>query len=78
VKRSFRTGQTHASRLLAGPGGPARLAQIGLAASKGSACLAAAAASLLSPVGRRRWLIRGSLHAGVAARLIGLKVLELY
>lgn len=78
IKRSFRTGQTHASRLLGRHRGPARLAQLGLAGAKGLACLAGAAAAALSPVGRRRWLVRGSLHAGVAARLAGLKVLELY
>ena len=78
VKRSFRTGQTHASRLLRRHRGPGRVAQIGLAGAKGSACLAGAAGALLSPVSRGRWLVRGSLHAGVAARLAGLKVLELY
>jgi len=78
LKRSFRTGQTHAARLLGRHRGPARVAQIGLAGAKGSACLAGAAVALLSPVARCRWLVRGSLHAGVAARLAGLKVLELY
>jgi succinoglycan biosynthesis protein ExoM len=78
LKRSFRTGQTHASRLLGRHRGPGRLAQIGLAGAKGSACLAGAAGALLSPVARRRWLVRGSLHAGVAAGLAGLRVLELY
>jgi succinoglycan biosynthesis protein ExoM len=78
LRRNFRTGQTHATRLLSRHRGAARLAQIGLAGAKGSACLAGAAAAVLSPVARRRWLVRGSLHAGVAARLAGMKVLELY
>jgi succinoglycan biosynthesis protein ExoM len=33
---------------------------------------------LPSAVRRGRWLVRGALHAGVAARLAGLKPLELY
>lgn len=78
LKRCFRTGQTHAGRLLRAHRGPARLAQIGLAGVKGLACLAGAALALPSPTTRGRWLVRGALHAGVVARLTGLKVLQLY
>lgn len=79
LKRSFRTGQTHGARLRTDAGrGPARLAQTGLAAAKGGVCLAGAAASAFSPARRGRWLVRGALHAGVVARLAGLRELELY
>ena len=78
LKRSFRTGQTHGARLSRTHSGPARLAQLGLAAAKGGVCLAGAAASALSPKARSRWLVRGSLHAGVVARLAGLRELQLY
>ncbi|THD78836.1 MAG: glycosyltransferase [Phenylobacterium sp.] len=78
LKRSFRTGQTHGARLSQHHHGPARLAQLSLAAAKGGACLAGAAANALSPRARGRWLVRGSLHAGAAARLAGLRELQLY
>jgi succinoglycan biosynthesis protein ExoM len=79
MKRSFRTGQTHGARLSQRHrGGAARLAQIGLAAVKGGACLAGAAATAWSPAARSRWLVRGALHAGAVAWLAGLCELELY
>jgi succinoglycan biosynthesis protein ExoM len=78
LKRSFRTGQTHGARLESRTSGPARLAELGLAAAKGGACLAGAAVQAPFPAGSRRWLVRGALHAGAAARLAGLRELELY
>jgi len=78
VKRSFRTGQTHAARVAGRHRGAGRAAQLALAAAKLSACLAGALAALPSAVGRGRWLVRGALHAGVAARLAGVRPLELY
>jgi succinoglycan biosynthesis protein ExoM len=78
LKRSFRTGQTHGARLSSRHPGVARLAQTALAAAKGGACLAGAAAHALSPTNRRRWLVRGALHAGVVARLAGVRELQLY
>ena len=78
LKRSFRTGQTHGARLESRHRGPARALQAGLAGAKTGVCMAGAAAAALSPAGRTRWLVRGSLHAGVVARLAGLKELQLY
>ncbi|MGA0606737.1 glycosyltransferase family 2 protein [Phenylobacterium sp. VNQ135] len=79
LKRGFRTGQTHGSRLRQGPGrGAGRLAQTGLAGAKGAVCLAGAAATAFSPARRTRWLVRGALHAGVVARLAGWRELQLY
>jgi succinoglycan biosynthesis protein ExoM len=78
LKRSFRTGQTHGARLTSRHRGASRLAQIGVAGAKSGACIIGAAASALSPRRRSRWLVRGSMHAGVVARLAGLRELELY
>lgn len=79
LKRSFRTGQTHGARLSSRASGPfARLAQAGLAAAKGGVCAAGAAATVLSPAKRSKWLVRGALHAGVVARLAGVRELQLY
>jgi succinoglycan biosynthesis protein ExoM len=77
MKRSFRFGQSHGRRL-ARPVLHVRIAQIGLATAKGAVCLAAAAATAPSPVQRGKWLVRGALHAGAAARLAGFKELQLY
>lgn len=78
LTRSFRTGQTHGARLSQRHRGAARLAHIGLALAKGGVCLVGATASAWSPVRRGRWLARGSLHAGAAARLAGVRELQLY
>ena len=78
LKRSFRTGQTHGARLESRHRGPAKLAQIGVAGAKSGVCLAGAAASALWPARRSKWLVRGSMLAGVVARLAGLKELQLY
>jgi len=78
MTRSFRTGQTHGARLSQRARGAGRVAQISLAAAKGGACLAGAAATAWSPTARSRWLVRGSLHAGAVARLAGLRELQLY
>jgi succinoglycan biosynthesis protein ExoM len=78
LKRSFRTGQTHGARLESRHRGPAKIAQIGVAGAKSGACLAGAAATVLSPARRSKWLVRGSMHAGVVARLAGLRELQLY
>jgi succinoglycan biosynthesis protein ExoM len=78
MRRGFRTGQTHGARLNARHRGPPRALQMGLAAAKGMACLAAAAGGVASTGRRNRWLVRGSLHAGVVARLAGMHELQLY
>ncbi len=78
LRRGFRTGQTHGARLGASHRGMRRAAQMALAALKGLVCLAAAGGRVASTRGRNRWLVRGSLHAGVVARLAGVGVLQLY
>lgn len=76
--RSFRTGQTHGRRLLQRHAGLGRLLQLGLAGLKTAVCVGGAAAMVYSPRARGRWLVRGSLHAGVVARLAGVRELKLY
>jgi succinoglycan biosynthesis protein ExoM len=77
LKRAFRSGQSHGRRQLRRRPA-ARLAQAGLAGAKSALCLAGAAAAALNPVGRRKWLVRGALHAGAVARIAGIKELEMY
>jgi len=43
-----------------------------------AACLVGAAAQAPDPVRRRKWLVRGALHAGAVARIAGIKELEMY
>lgn len=76
VRRAFRSGQTHARVLKAG--GKGRFAILGSAAAKAAYCGAAAILSAWSPVGWRRHIIRGALHAGVVARALGASDLEIY
>ena len=75
--RRFRAGQTH-GRLLreTGEGGDGKIAAV--AAAKALLCLGAA----LLPSGKsghlRQCLLRGALHAGVVARVLGKRDLEQY
>ena len=78
LKRSFRTGQTHGSRLLGRRGRLGRGRQIATAGAKAILCLGGALAGIGSVQRRNRWLVRGALHAGAVARLAGMGVLELY
>jgi succinoglycan biosynthesis protein ExoM len=77
LRRAFRSGQSHGRRQLR-RALPGRLAQLVLAGLKSAACFVGAAAMALFPVRRRRWLVRGALHAGAVARLAGMKELEMY
>jgi succinoglycan biosynthesis protein ExoM len=79
VKRTFRSGQTHGLLLLAtGCALKTRLKQIALAFSKAFFCLLAALGSLLTGGRARCWLLRGTLHVGVVARLLGISELTQY
>ena len=78
LRRGFRTGQSHGARLISIRRGPARLAQLGLAAAKALVCLAVALSRLASRAGPQSLARSGSLHAGVVARLAGLGELQLY
>jgi succinoglycan biosynthesis protein ExoM len=41
-------------------------------------CLAAACGQAVVPSGWRRYLVRGALHAGVVAKIAGVRDLQLY
>lgn len=78
LQRSFRTGQTHGSRLLRRQGWMERSVEIALASAKVTLCFGAALGGIWSVKLRTRWLVRGALHAGAVARIAGLGVLKLY
>ena len=76
LKRSFRSGQTHAQLLITH--GRGRMATTVTAIGKLGYCLASAGLRVASPSGWRRFLVRGALHAGVVANCTGLRDLQLY
>jgi succinoglycan biosynthesis protein ExoM len=79
MRRRYRSGQTH-GRLLRESGlGPLALArEVVRAGSKALACFAVALPSLPFPVAGRRWFLRGTLHVGAVAALLGKEDLQLY
>lgn len=78
LRRRFRSGQTHGAMIA--QQGSARLRVRGIlsATAKALVCLAGAVATFPSPAGWRGWLLRGGLHVGVIARLLGCHEIELY
>ncbi|WP_254062795.1 glycosyltransferase [Caulobacter sp. S45] len=76
LQRSFRAGQSHGHILSTRGGG--RLSQIVSAASKAAYCGVDAALGVAAPTRWRKALVRGALHAGVIARLVGIRDLQLY
>ncbi len=76
LERSFRSGQTHGALLIdQGASWPVAL---NVAAAKLVACVALALVSLWDPARAARQLVRGALHAGVVARLMGVRDLQIY
>jgi succinoglycan biosynthesis protein ExoM len=80
LKRRFRSGQTHGRLLLErrGHGLKWRAYNIVLAAAKSGFCFFAALLNCADPAGVAFWLLRGTMHAGVIARLLGLREHEAY
>ncbi len=76
LRRRYRMGQTHASLLPRGRS--ARLAAGLLAATKAFACLGIAGVRSFNATARNKALMRGALHVGAAADLIGLGRIEPY
>jgi succinoglycan biosynthesis protein ExoM len=78
LRRRFRSGQTHGA--IIARQGSARLRVRGIlsATAKALVCLAGAIVTFPSPAGWRGWILRGGLHAGVIARLLGCGEIELY
>ena len=78
LRRSFRGGQTHGSRVASRHGAAGRVAQLVIAAGKTLACAGGVVGSLGDPARRGRWLLRAALHLGVVARLTGRREVEMY
>jgi succinoglycan biosynthesis protein ExoM len=76
VRRRFRSGQTHGTRLLAI--GQNRLVAAMLAAGKAAICLCMSLATIWSPVRWRKNLLRAVLHLGVIGGLLGSRQAEHY
>jgi succinoglycan biosynthesis protein ExoM len=77
LKRRFRAGQTHGRLLLETARGAGRVKLAAVAVSKAAFCFISAV--LPAGLGHgRRCLLRGALHAGVVARLLGRSDIEQY
>jgi succinoglycan biosynthesis protein ExoM len=76
LKRSFRSGQTHARVLQSTAAWRPRL--IAMATAKFGYCLIGMAMRAPSPARWRRMAVRAALHAGVACRAAGLPDLKIY
>lgn len=77
LRRRYRMGQTHAETATHGRGSPARAKLAVIAAAKCAVCLTMGAVSF-APARRNPQLMRGWLHAGVVARILGAGPVELY
>jgi succinoglycan biosynthesis protein ExoM len=75
LRRNFRAGQSHGSRLRRHNRVPADIA---IAVAKAAACTLGATAHLASAGRRTRYLTRAALHCGVVARLAGLGEIKMY
>jgi hypothetical protein len=75
IRRSFRSGQTHGTRLRE-ERRPFTNAIVALA--KAGACMAGATISAASSIHRRRYLMRAALHCGAVARLLGIREFRMY
>jgi len=81
LKRRFRSGQTHGLLLMENNDATCiknRIINIMKAIAKLSFCLVMSLASFSSPVRMRFWLLRGTLHVGVIARLMGKREIIQY
>jgi succinoglycan biosynthesis protein ExoM len=78
LKRRFRYGQSHSLTLLQGAGSVARIRALCMAAAKLAFCFALAAGHIFDTSKMMFWVLRGTLHAGVIARLLGKRELEQY
>ena len=77
AKRRFRIGQTH-GRLLAQADGGVSARSVALASAKVAFCAGGAVLTMFSPVVRNRYVLRGTMHAGVVSSLLGVREIALY
>lgn len=78
LKRRYRMGQTHASLIARDKTPLARGAAAGIAGTKAVICGGLALLGVLQPARRNRQIMRGALHAGAAAHLLGARAIEIY
>jgi succinoglycan biosynthesis protein ExoM len=78
ARRRLRMGQTHARLIGEGAGPLGRARRAAVAGAKALACLGLAAAAGPSRARRNAALLRGCLHVGVVAGLLGARTLVLY
>jgi succinoglycan biosynthesis protein ExoM len=78
LRRRYRMGQTHASLIGNGMNTPARAAALALACAKAFACFGMAGVRSFNELSRNRALMRGALHIGAVAELVGLDRIEPY
>jgi succinoglycan biosynthesis protein ExoM len=77
LKRRFRAGQTHATLTMENPAMSA-VTFFALAVVKAAFCFARALFCIVKPTRMKYWLLRGALHVGVMARLLGTPEIEQY
>lgn len=75
MRRNFRAGQSHGARLSQRR---RKFRDITIASAKAGWCCAGAALCAIHAIRRTRYLTRAALHAGVVARLMRMKQIELY
>ena len=78
AKRRFRSGQTHGRLVAANTAGLSRIKATVLAAAKLGYCFAVSAATVMMPVTRNRYALRGVLHAGVVSGTLGMREIRQY
>lgn len=80
MKRAFRSGQTHGLVLTERSAGKSltRARNIAMSLAKIAFCLAAALPAALRRERLAYWMLRGTMHAGVLARLLGKREIEQY
>jgi len=75
ARRTWRSGQSHASMVLANSGASIAPARALLSTAKTARCIVGMAMKVGSALGWRWWLLRGLLHCGMAVRFAGCRAL---
>ena len=80
LKRYFRSGQTHGVLVLEDKGTSflARIKGAAIALGKAIFCFGGAICTVSKDVRFRYWILRGTMHAGVVSRLLGIHELKQY
>lgn len=78
AKRRFRSGQTHGRLVGEGLSRAAVAGPLAFAMGKATYCFGAAALAVFSTVRRNQFALRGVLHAGAVAGLLGVREIEQY